>query len=258
MTNAIATRIHQRTEAVFRSLVTTSPMVILVREGVKHMATRHGTYTARTGEVFLFPERTPYEIRNKLGPTGLYNATAITIPRAVIPITGERAYLRATNDSRVVGAFERAVIAASDPLVPEPLRAHYVQEVLLWLSELGISFPSQQKESVEDRVRDLVCKSLDHHWKAENVAKQLGLSEASLRRHLARCGTSFSAVLSDARMTRALALLHSTDLSINRIALEVGYASPSQFAARFRDRFEVTPSAIRGGALIESGQELIE
>ena len=47
-------------------------------------------------------------------------------------------------------------------------------------------------------------------------------------------------------MNRALALLQATDLPVGVIAGDVGYASPSRFAARFRARFGVTPGAIRG------------
>jgi AraC-like DNA-binding protein len=43
-------------------------------------------------------------------------------------------------------------------------------------------------------------------------------------------------------------LLQSTDQAVNRIALDVGYESPSRFANRFRERFGFAPTAIRGHA----------
>ena len=49
----------------------------------------------------------------------------------------------------------------------------------------------------------------------------------------------------DARMTFALGMIQTTDLPINRIALDVGYASPSRFAVRFRERFGISPSHVR-------------
>ena len=73
----------------------------------------------------------------------------------------------------------------------------------------------------------------------------MAMSEATLRRRLAADGTSFSALLTDLRMTRALGMLQTTDLPVGTIAAEVGYASASRFALRFRDRFGVSPSAIR-------------
>ena len=56
-------------------------------------------------------------------------------------------------------------------------------------------------------------------------------------------------------MNRALGLLQATDLPVGVIAAEVGYASPSRFAVRFRARFGLSPRDIRGderrGTVIE-------
>lgn len=84
------------------------------------------------------------------------------------------------------------------------------------------------------------------------------MSEATLRRKLAAQQTSFTETLSDTRMTRALALLHTTTLPIGHIAQEVGYDSPSQFAARFKERFGINPRDVRGsaGALERIGAEV--
>lgn len=100
-----------------------------------------------------------------------------------------------------------------------------------WQRSASACLPAT-RETVADRVRDLISPSLDDPWKADDVAARLGPSDASLRRHLASEGTNFSSRPSDARMTQALSLPQSTDLSTGRIALEVGYASPSKFAAR--------------------------
>jgi AraC-like DNA-binding protein len=47
-------------------------------------------------------------------------------------------------------------------------------------------------------------------------------------------------------MTMALFLLQSTNRPVTEIAGDVGYDSPSRFAARFRARFDFSPSDIRG------------
>jgi AraC-like DNA-binding protein len=71
------------------------------------------------------------------------------------------------------------------------------------------------------------------------------MSEASLRRHLAAEDSSLSEILLDVRMSTALTLLQSTAQPVTRIAGEVGYQSPSQFAVRFRRRFGCSPSDVR-------------
>lgn len=58
----------------------------------------------------------------------------------------------------------------------------------------------------------------------EVPAGALAVSEPTLRRHLAHEGTTFSALLADVRMGQALTLLQASDLSVNRIALDVGYS----------------------------------
>jgi AraC-like DNA-binding protein len=79
------------------------------------------------------------------------------------------------------------------------------------------------------------------------AARGHALSEASLRRRLASESASFTSLVIDARMTIALERLQSSSHSITRIALDVGYESASRFAVRFRARFGIAPSEIRGG-----------
>ncbi|MRW90896.1 helix-turn-helix domain-containing protein [Duganella sp. FT80W] len=48
------------------------------------------------------------------------------------------------------------------------------------------------------------------------------------------------------RATEALHPQAGVPAPVARIALMVGYASPSRFAVRFRQRFGFTPTAVRG------------
>ena len=96
-----------------------------------------------------------------------------------------------------------------------------------------------------DRLRSLIASAPDRDGRAAEACGALGVSEATLRRHLAAEGTSFSAVLADVRMGVALTLLQGSGLAVNRVALEVGYACASRFARRFRKRFGLAPSDLR-------------
>jgi AraC-like DNA-binding protein len=78
------------------------------------------------------------------------------------------------------------------------------------------------------------------------VAFQLAMSEATLRRHLAKEGRSFSALLAEVRLTLAFNLIQATDRPIESIARTVGYESGSRFAAKFRAFFGHQPSILRG------------
>jgi AraC-like DNA-binding protein len=94
-------------------------------------------------------------------------------------------------------------------------------------------------------VRELIGTDCARDWPAEEIASTLGMSEATLRRRLREHGQSLTEAIGDARMARALGILHTSSLSIDRVALEVGYASPSKFAMRFKARFGLSPSEIR-------------
>ena len=83
---------------------------------------------------------------------------------------------------------------------------------------------------------------------ALNWSTPLLLLYFTLRRHLQGEGVSFQDLLIDVRMSHALALLQVTDLPIGQIALEVGYDSASRFAVRFRRRFAMSPSEVRGAS----------
>ena len=52
--------------------------------------------------------------------------------------------------------------------------------------------------------------------------------------------------LSEQRLLKAERLLSSTALPVGRIASECGFASAAHFAAAFRKRHRMTPSAYRG------------
>jgi AraC-like DNA-binding protein len=170
-------------------------------------------------------------------------ASALILPAGTAPL-GDPG--RLASDDRALAAFERAAAACEDPLLPPSLREHAVAEVLLWLAEEGVGLAPARAPGLSARLRSLLAEDPAAPWTAPEAARALAVSEATLRRRLARDGTSFSDLLADLRMTRALGLLQATSHPVNRVALEVGYECPSRFAARFRARFGIAPSMVRG------------
>ncbi|MFZ0096964.1 MAG: helix-turn-helix transcriptional regulator, partial [Gemmobacter sp.] len=160
--------------------------------------------------------------------------------------------MRATTRERVVAAFDRAAAYAADPAVPGRIRLNAVREVLLWLGEEGIGFGRLRPPALADRLRATLSADPGRDWRSAEAAKTLAVSEPTLRRHLAQNGVSFGTLLADVRMSVALGMLQSTDLPVNRVALDVGYACPSRFAVRFRKRFGLAPSSIRTAAIRDS------
>ncbi|MCX7644360.1 MAG: AraC family transcriptional regulator [Rhodobacteraceae bacterium] len=72
------------------------------------------------------------------------------------------------------------------------------------------------------------------------VARRLGLSRRSLRRHLEDCGTQFSEILADCRDQAAMRLLGS-GCGIEETALRLGYADAAAFSRAFRARQGLPP-----------------
>jgi AraC-like DNA-binding protein len=72
------------------------------------------------------------------------------------------------------------------------------------------------------------------------VARSLGLSRRSLRRHLEDCGTQFSDILADCRDRAAMRLL-AAGCGIEETALRLGYADATAFSRAFRARQGLPP-----------------
>lgn len=243
-------RLRQAVNATFRAVVGEVPMILRVDQGRKVI--RGGRYGQEAegvgvpeGALALMPARVALDVENHPASNGPYRATGLLIPERISAPTGD-SVTGATRDSRAVAAFDRALDLMRRPAVPQTIRDHAVLEVLLWLDAVGVRLPPAGPVGLTERIRLLVAEDLAHDWTAAEMARALATSEATLRRRLAEAGTGFSRLLTDLRMNRALGLLQCTDLPVAEIAHEVGYASPSRFALRFRDRFGLAPRAVRG------------
>lgn len=74
------------------------------------------------------------------------------------------------------------------------------------------------------------------------VAEALSVSERTLRRKLADEGTSYRALLDEVRLTLAERLLGTGALSVEDVALRLGYAEATSFIAAFRRWTGQTPA----------------
>lgn len=95
------------------------------------------------------------------------------------------------------------------------------------------------------RVREHLQTKPGHYPVVDEVASLLKLSSRTLKRRLAEQGTSFSALLEEARQLDAIMLLRKPQLSLERVATELGYADPANFTRAFKRWTGMTPSAFR-------------
>lgn len=85
-----------------------------------------------------------------------------------------------------------------------------------------------------------------HHWSVAELAARAGMSRAAFaRRFSLLVGETPLAYLAQWRMNVAAKLLRSTELSVENVALSVGYDSATAFGNAFRRQFSISPGRYR-------------
>jgi AraC-like DNA-binding protein len=252
----LTARVVQRSDLRFSRIAVDHPALILLRHGRKTLQSAAGSWSIKGGEAIAVAGGQDFDVTNRLSDRGLYEARWLVfdpaiLDRARLGTADGRPLAGAARLSRIApqfsAAFDRAVEAIWEVRdIPNEVAEHRVAEILVWLAQQGVHFPPLAMPSLTTRVRRLVGAAPAEAWTTSMAAGHLAMSEPTLRRHLAAEGATFGALLTDVRMSTALLLLQSTDAAVNRIALDVGYDSASRFAIRFRQRFGLAPTAIRG------------
>jgi len=248
--------IRQGERARFHRLVNTTPVLVQVRSGTKVVIARDATLRLGAGDFGLLPDHQPLTMENiPEAPQG-YEARILPIPRPLFEETYTRcvsvtppqapAPVKAADlPAEAVALFESCCSPGHLAALPAAVARVRLMELITWFALSGAVLDGSGKLLLQDRLRQMIEEAPAHDWTLGHAAQLFHMSEATLRRRLAAENTSFTETLSDTRMTRALALLHTTDLPISRVAQEVGYGSPSQFATRFKDRFGINPRRVR-------------
>ncbi|PWJ54175.1 AraC-type DNA-binding protein [Quadrisphaera granulorum] len=193
------------------------------------------------------------------GPEGCFRSVFLDVaPRQISALVREHPAVLAgastggSSDVRQVdldddlsAALTHVALSVADERVSDARARYRILDLLLALAERGHTFRPPGEPTTADRVRELVADAPELRWTAPQAGRALSVSEATLRRHLAREGTSFEALLLDVRMHHAVMLLQTTGWSLSHIAQACGYLSRSRFSERFRQRFGTSPVAVR-------------
>jgi AraC-like DNA-binding protein len=103
--------------------------------------------------------------------------------------------------------------------------------------------------SSEQRCSARVREQLASGWLTvptmESVARKLGMSSRTLRRHLEHEGAAFPDLVVEALRTRALRLLGDPKASVKEVAYALGFATPSAFHRAFKRWTGSSPSEVR-------------
>ena len=84
------------------------------------------------------------------------------------------------------------------------------------------------------------------HITVQEIADFVGLSRSQLFRVFEKnCGQSPKQAMQQMRLEHGRLLLKNSDLSVEQVALSVGFSSSAQFSAAFRERFSLSPREYR-------------
>jgi AraC-like DNA-binding protein len=101
---------------------------------------------------------------------------------------------------------------------------------------------SEQRRGITAVVRSKLFRESGHFPSLPEVAAELDVHPRTLRRQLAEEGTSFRALLNEARSTLAVDLLCNVGLNVEEVSKRLGYTDVSTFCHAFKRWHGVPPS----------------
>jgi AraC-like DNA-binding protein len=102
---------------------------------------------------------------------------------------------------------------------------------------------SEQRRGITGLVRTKLFRDSGLFPTLPDVAAELDIHPRTLRRRLAEEGTSFRALLNEARSTVAVDLLRNVGLTVEEVSTRLGYTEVSTFSHAFKRWYGVAPSA---------------
>ena len=251
-----AGRIVQRAHLTSHKVVSDSATLIFVSQGLKHIRWADGECLAKAGDAIAVRANVVVDITNTPGADGVYGARWVSWTEDALRAFSESVQAHEPHEAAtLVPELEPGFRAAHQAMleclsdvsgIPNAIANHRSNELLLWLHERGVGFGTRARDPIAARLRRRISLDVAREWTIDEIGHQERSSAASIRRHLAAEGETFRGLLTDVRMSHALALLQNTDASVLTVAASVGYDSASRFAERFKTRFGYLPSELRG------------
>lgn len=129
------------------------------------------------------------------------------------------------------------------------MNQYYMGIIFLFLVGHLDSLASVSSKSYKDIVTDATLRYINTWYRTGTLSKvcaDFNLSESALSKIIkAKTGKTFQEHLLEKRFQKAKELLEQTNISIEEVALHVGYENFSFFYRQFKERFGVTPREYR-------------
>jgi len=245
--------ITARREHGASSVEISQPYIAILLEGRKQVSLVNQSLDMGPGDVFLVTRRCRIDVVNQPDPdSGRYLAAlvpfcteALDAARLLwnepLPAAGNAlAALKLVDHASALGRWRQA------------LQDALYSDARLALTTLAINLARQghgslllpPQPSLGERIRDHVAADPGRDWQSRDVEALVGMSGATLRRHLAAEETHLRDVVAEARLNQAMQLLYTTQLPLKTVAARVGYRSLGSFNKRFHARFGLAPADI--------------
>jgi transcriptional regulator GlxA family with amidase domain len=128
----------------------------------------------------------------------------------------------------------------------EVLFAETLRRYLLSLPEGRSGWLSGARDPAVGRALAALHRDPGHDWSLETLAQEAGISRSALTEKFTRIlGQAPMAYLTEWRLELAAEALRTTNLSVQRVALDAGYDSEAAFNRAFKRRFSVPPARYR-------------
>ncbi|APO95129.1 helix-turn-helix transcriptional regulator [Xanthomonas vesicatoria] len=245
--------VSARREHGARSVDLSQAQFAIVLQGRQQVRSATQSLQLVPGDLFLATRPCRIDVINTPDPqTGLYMS-------AVVPLCEEAlAAARALwNEPLPDAGADIARLPAIDVALPlrqwrDALQHGLYTEARLALAALvihvcrrghgGLLLPPTP--SIAEQVRTLIAAQPQRAWRSRDIEDSLGVSGATLRRHLAAEQRSLRDLITDARLAHAMALLYSTRWPLKTVAARAGYRSTRSFSQRFQQRYGLDPASI--------------
>ena len=106
---------------------------------------------------------------------------------------------------------------------------------------------SERRQGITALVRTKLFRDSGSFPTLPDIADELDVHPRTLRRRLTEEGTSFRALLNEARSTVAVDLLRNVGLTVEEVSKRLGYTEVSTFSHAFKRWYGVAPSAYSPG-----------
>ncbi|RYY14717.1 MAG: AraC family transcriptional regulator [Alphaproteobacteria bacterium] len=130
----------------------------------------------------------------------------------------------------------------------EPRLAHRLTSVLFQEACDNLVGKAKASSGVAGEIYQTLMRSPGAFPSMEEIAKAFGMTSRTLHRRLDAENVSFSAILDDVRRVLATEYLRTTTMSVDDIAMLVGFSDTANFRRAYKRWFGGSPSDIRAAS----------